>query len=93
MTGDCNCGHKRSAHANGIWECKWCDCKSFTPEEVPDLFDNLGEPVVKCRAIGPHHGDECNWGRIQSPNAQFTRECPVCKGTGIIKKSKGKSKP
>ncbi len=37
----------------------------------------------KCKAIGPHHGDPCNGGRIQSPNAQFTQDCPACKGTGF----------
>lgn len=34
-----------------------------------------------CDAIGPHHGDRCSGGRIQSPNAQFTRMCEVCCGT------------
>lgn len=37
---------------------------------------------VECDAIGPHHGDKCSGGRVQSPNAQFTRECDVCHGTG-----------
>lgn len=36
----------------------------------------------KCRAVGPHHGDRCAGGRIESPNAAFTRDCPACKGTG-----------
>jgi hypothetical protein len=35
-----------------------------------------------CQAVGPHHGDPCDGGRIQSPNAQFTQDCPACKGTG-----------
>lgn len=38
---------------------------------------------VKCEAVGPHHGDSCSGGRIQSPNAQFTRNCPTCQGTGF----------
>jgi hypothetical protein len=36
-----------------------------------------------CNAIGTHHGDPCNGGRIQSPNAQFTQDCPACNGTGL----------
>ncbi len=39
---------------------------------------------MKCTAIGPHHGDPCNGGRVQSPNAQFTRDCEVCRGTGEV---------
>lgn len=39
-----------------------------------------------CDAVGPHHGDRCSNGRIQSPNAQFTRECEVCKGSGLRQK-------
>lgn len=42
------------------------------------------EGVKPCTAIGPHHGDVCSGGRIQSPNAQFTRNCAVCKGTGFV---------
>lgn len=38
--------------------------------------------IIRCTAIGPYHGDRCDNGRITSPNAQFTRECPVCGGTG-----------
>jgi hypothetical protein len=38
--------------------------------------------AVECAAAGPHHGDKCSGGRVQAPNAQFTRECPVCFGTG-----------
>jgi len=44
-----------------------------------------GDPA-ECTAIGPHHGDRCSGGRIQSPNAQFTRDCPVCRGLGITSK-------
>ncbi len=35
-----------------------------------------------CEAVGRHHGDRCSDGRIQSPNAQFTQDCPACSGTG-----------
>jgi len=35
-----------------------------------------------CKAKGSHHDDECSGGRIQSPDAQFTRQCPTCHGTG-----------
>ncbi len=35
-----------------------------------------------CTAVGQHHGDVCNGGRIESPNAQFRRDCPACHGTG-----------
>jgi hypothetical protein len=38
-----------------------------------------------CEAIGPHHGDRCSGGRIQSPNAAFTRDCYECGGTGLKK--------
>jgi hypothetical protein len=40
------------------------------------------ESVKACESIGPHHGDKCNGGRVQSPNAQFTQDCPACKGSG-----------
>lgn len=36
----------------------------------------------KCKAVGPYHGDPCNGGRVQAPNAQFTEACPACRGTG-----------
>lgn len=39
--------------------------------------------AVQCDHIGEHHGDKCNGGRIQAPNAQFTQECPKCKGSGV----------
>jgi len=39
---------------------------------------------VECRAVGPHHGDVCCDGRVQSPNAQFTQNCNVCGGTGDV---------
>lgn len=38
---------------------------------------------IACTALGPYHGDKCNSGRVQAPNAQFTRECSVCGGTGV----------
>ena len=38
-----------------------------------------------CDGIGPYHGDRCSDGRIQSPNAQFTRACLKCEGTGLKK--------
>lgn len=40
-------------------------------------------PADVCDAIGPHHGDRCLGGHIQSPNAQFTQDCAVCGGTGV----------
>lgn len=36
----------------------------------------------ECRARGPHHGDTCYGGRVQAANAQFTIDCPTCRGTG-----------
>jgi hypothetical protein len=52
------------------------DYRNPTPESVP---------VSRiCDAIGPHHGDRCNGGKVQSPNAQFTRDCQVCGGTGLV---------
>lgn len=39
---------------------------------------------VECRAVGPHHGDVCDDGRIQSPNAQFTTQCHYCHGSGDV---------
>ncbi len=57
--------------------------------EIVDIGDGVlrkavdAMPAVEpCDHIGEHHGDRCNGGRIQSPNAQFTRQCPKCKGTG-----------
>jgi hypothetical protein len=35
----CACGHDRSSHANGLWECRWCSCKEFKEEEIPDIFE------------------------------------------------------
>lgn len=35
-----------------------------------------------CEAIGPHHRDRCDGGRVQCANAQFTEDCRVCHGTG-----------
>ena len=47
---------------------------------------DAGELVrkVKCTAVGWHHGDPCDGGRVQSPNAQFTRDCTACRGTGFV---------
>ncbi len=42
------------------------------------------EATVECRAVGPHHGDVCSGGRVQSPNAQFTGMCEACKGAGRV---------
>jgi hypothetical protein len=46
-------------------------------------FERTRQDKPKCKATGPHHGDPCNGGRIQSPNAQFTQDCPACKGIGL----------
>jgi hypothetical protein len=67
-------------------------------ERMPILADAIEEagccnqPLLRhlrgeeiCTAIGEHHGDRCSDGRIQSPNAQFTRSCPACKRTGWTK--------
>jgi uncharacterized protein (TIGR02996 family) len=53
--------------------------RGFVAQVACDLRTFLGGP---CRAVGPHHGDPCRGGRIQSPNAQFTQDCRRCKGTG-----------
>lgn len=41
--------------------------------------------LTECTAVSPHHGDRCDGGRVESPNAQFTRDCTVCKGHGYVK--------
>lgn len=41
---ECQCGHDRSAHANGLWRCKWCRCSAYVHAEVPDLFDDFDSP-------------------------------------------------
>lgn len=46
------------------------------------IVEHLREHKRVCDAIGKHHGDKCSGGRIQSPNAQFTQDCPSCNGTG-----------
>lgn len=51
-----------------------------TPVTLNAVKVQLAE--AECKAIGPHHGDKCNGGRIQSPNAQFSQNCAECKGTG-----------
>lgn len=38
----------------------------------------------ECEAVGPHHGDRCSGGRVQSPNSQFSRACDACRGTGQL---------
>lgn len=38
------------------------------------------ERAVECDYISPIHGDRCKGGRVQAPNAQFTQQCPKCKG-------------
>ena len=38
---ECECGHLRRHHCNGIWECKWCECKGYREPTVPDIFDDL----------------------------------------------------
>lgn len=37
-----------------------------------------------CCAVGPNHLVMCNGGRFQSPDAQFSRVCVVCSGTGYV---------
>jgi uncharacterized protein (TIGR02996 family) len=50
-----------------------------------DWLQEHSEGVYKtCTAKGPHHGDTCDNGRVQSPNSQFTRKCAVCKGSGLV---------
>ena len=55
---------------------------------APVLADALLEAglpeTVECYATGESHGDRCAGGRIQSPNAQFTRDCSQCNGTGRL---------
>lgn len=51
--------------------------------EYADRLDEL-DGSVPCGAVGRHHGDRCDGGRIQSPNAQFTQDCPTCRGTGSV---------
>lgn len=35
----CDCGHQRHSHSNGLFECKWCKCKSFREPVVPNIFE------------------------------------------------------
>lgn len=39
-----------------------------------------------CRVAGESNvcGDGCCNGRVQSPNAQFTRDCEACRGAGFV---------
>jgi hypothetical protein len=39
----CDCGHRRSSHAAGLWECKWCQCREYREPVVPDIFEDDGE--------------------------------------------------
>lgn len=41
MMDRCDCGHERSAHRNGLWDCKRCSCREWQEPVVPDLFDDL----------------------------------------------------
>lgn len=68
-----------------------------TYEDLPILWDALEDAGCtnedirrhcmsqeRCYTLGPHHDDVCNGGRIQSPNAQFTRDHEACRGTGYV---------
>ena len=64
-------------------------------EDMPILWDALADAGCTdeairrhcmgeepCWTLGPDHDDICRGGRIQSPNAQFTRQHEDCNGTG-----------
>lgn len=63
----------------------WLAATELLARHFLSLLD-AGELVrkVNCTAVGWHHGDPCSGGRVQSPNAQFTRDCPACRGTGYV---------
>lgn len=85
----------------GQGHCRNCDDQGyipFDPTPLPILADALetagctDEFLLRhlrgydvCTALGPHHADLCSGGRIQSPNAQFTQNCAICRGVGWIK--------
>lgn len=59
------------------------ECERLRAAMARHAATNAGEErKVPCTAIGPHHRDPCQNGRVQSPNSQFWRDCTVCRGTG-----------
>lgn len=66
--------------------CEGCDSPCFVRRgdtRCAECRAALAPSVTPCEAIGPHHSDKCNGGRVQCSNAQFTEACKACGGSGV----------